>query len=79
METIHSPEPEPDPKKRKMVQRQKLKIVSDFVTGEDGFVVFWPERRLGAFSAEVLRIIADELDRRNAGWAEKLAKGLSNV
>lgn len=44
----------------------------DFVTGDDGFVVFWPEGQRGAFEAWHLRIIADELDRRNAPWAAQI-------
>jgi hypothetical protein len=36
--------------------------------GDDGYVVFWPEGKNGAFTAINLRDIADELDRRNAAW-----------
>ncbi|APR52017.1 hypothetical protein CA223_06670 [Sphingomonas koreensis] len=46
----------------------------EFVTGDDGFVVYWPQGfGGGAFSAWTLRVFADELDRRNAGWAASLA------
>lgn len=49
-----------------------------FVTGDDGFVVYWPDpERLGAYSAWVLRLIADELDRRNGPWAAHLAEALT--
>lgn len=42
----------------------------EFVTGDDGYVVFWPHRNSGCLPAYILRIIADELDRRNAEWDE---------
>lgn len=46
----------------------------DIVVGDDGFAVWWPAWgvRGGSLSAEALRIIADELDRRNATWAAEL-------
>jgi hypothetical protein len=41
----------------------------DFVTGDDGYVVYWPaSRKVGALSPHHLRWLADELDRRNADW-----------
>ena len=41
----------------------------EFVTGDDGYVVYWPtDKRGGALSAWVLRVIADYLDARNAAW-----------
>lgn len=49
----------------------------DIVAGDDGLFVFWPTSNKGALTARDLRIIADELDRGNAGWADKLAKELS--
>lgn len=39
----------------------------DFVKLEDGYVYYWPCMS-GAFSAWILRVIADELDRLNADW-----------
>jgi hypothetical protein len=51
--------------------------VTDWVTGDDGFVVYWPEVNRGAHSAWSLRAIADELDRRNAAWAERVEENLS--
>jgi len=45
----------------------------EFVTGDDGFVVFWPTNGIcGAFTANNLRVIADELDRRNKEWESQL-------
>jgi len=44
----------------------------EFVQFEDGFVYYWPVGR-GGISAVHLRIIADELDRRNAAWEKDLA------
>lgn len=45
------------------------KLRDDFVTLEDGYKYYWPygEHR-GAMSAELLRLIADELDAANATW-----------
>lgn len=44
----------------------------DFVMGDDGFVVFWPEVQRGAFEAWHLRVLADELDKRNAPWMAQI-------
>ncbi len=41
----------------------------DFVTGDDGYVVYWPTNNShGSLAAHHLRWLADELDRRNAEW-----------
>lgn len=41
----------------------------EIVAGDDGLYVYWPKGwNGGAFSAWVLRGLADELDRRNAPW-----------
>lgn len=40
----------------------------DFIAFEDGYLRYWPDKINGALSAADLRIIADELDRRNAPW-----------
>lgn len=50
----------------------------DFVTGDDGFVVFWPEGQRGAFEAWHLRAIADELDRRNEKWLKQMNEYFEN-
>jgi hypothetical protein len=45
-----------------------IKLAEDakeFVTGEDGFVVYWPSKpQSGAYSAADLRALADELDKK---------------
>lgn len=47
----------------------------EFVTGDDGFVIFWPmDCRTGGYTASVLRTIADELDKRNADWARQVER-----
>jgi hypothetical protein len=44
-----------------------------FVVGDDGYVVYWPDARdIGACNSWELRVIADELDRRNAAWDEQV-------
>ena len=43
----------------------------EFVTDVDGFVYWWPSanpEHAGHLSPYQLRILADELDRRNAPW-----------
>lgn len=65
-------------------ERERLiKIIEErdeFVTFEDGYIYWWPEVKAvkhsdgtftsgsGGFSSAMLRIIADELDKRNAAW-----------
>ena len=45
------------------------KLRDDFVTLEDGYKYYWPHgEHRGAMSAELLRLIADELDAANAAW-----------
>ena len=44
---------------------EKVEAAGDFVTGEDGFIGYWPTGS-GMLSAENLHVLADELDRRNA-------------
>lgn len=41
----------------------------DFVMLEDGFVYFWAG---GAINSSALRILADELDRRNEAWNQQI-------
>jgi len=53
-------------------ERQRCMALSeqwgDFVTGDDGYVVYWPSRVVGALGPDQLRWLADELDKRNAAW-----------
>ena len=53
---------------------EKIDAAGDFVTGDDGFVCFWPAKVLGAFTSHNLRVIADELDKRNKAWEEDIEK-----
>lgn len=57
---------------------EKVEDAGDFITGDDGFVLFWPTESRGAFYSRHLRIIADELDRRNAAWEAKIAEYFGN-
>jgi len=50
---------------------QKVKASGDLIYLEDGFLYFCPQTS-GALSAEQLRSIADELDRRNKTWNKQL-------
>ena len=47
---------------------KKVDEHKDIVMGDDGYYVFWPIRNNGALNANDLRIIADELDKRNEDW-----------
>lgn len=41
----------------------------EFTRGDDGFVYWWPDGSPhGHLTAHHLRLIADELDRRNKKW-----------
>lgn len=42
-----------------------------FYTADDGFVYFWPNGK-GGYDADALRIVANELDCRNADLNERL-------
>ena len=57
-------------KKRVIAMAEERK---EFVTLEDGYVYYWPEGSPhGAFPAVALRLLADELDRRNAEWDKQV-------
>ena len=44
----------------------------EFVTGDDGFVYWWPDSKRGCFNPFALRVLADELDRRNEPWKKQI-------
>lgn len=47
----------------------RKKILNDFITGDDGYKIYWPEGfQGGGFSSWLLRLIADELDKANEDW-----------
>lgn len=49
----------------------------DFVKDVDGFVYYWPNSsKDGSYTAHHLRLLADELDRRNASWEARIARDL---
>lgn len=58
----------------------KFQIVNqeEIVTLEDGFKYYWPISNRGAFSAENLRDIADQLDEMNKDWQAQLELDLSS-
>ena len=47
---------------------RKLDERNDIIMADDGYYVFWPVRNHGYITANTLRIIADELDKRNEDW-----------
>jgi hypothetical protein len=50
---------------------QKAAEEGEFITLEDGFFYYWPNRP-GAFSAHHLRQLADALDKMNADWQKQI-------
>lgn len=44
---------------------------SDLIKDVDGFVKFWPQKA-GCLEAHHLRMLADELDKRNADWQKQI-------
>lgn len=46
----------------------------EFILLEDGYLYWWPAQ-MGAVDADTLRVIADELDKRNKSWDEVVQKG----
>lgn len=45
---------------------------NEFVILDDGFYYFWPKANAGAYSSWMLRVLADECDRRNKSWQEDI-------
>jgi hypothetical protein len=49
----------------------------EFVTGDDGYVIYWPASFTGGgYNSAELRILADELDRRNEAWDKQVREDL---
>ncbi len=68
------PNREVDEVRQRILRRNILSKVNEheeIIVFDDGFRYFWPMGR-GGMSAEVLRIIADELDRLNAPWKKQI-------
>ena len=62
-----------------MDEKTKSDVINDainndeFVTLDDGFKYYWPsKKRSGAYASYHLRILADELDRLNKEWSDKI-------
>lgn len=53
---------------------QKIDEEGGFPTIDDGFSVYCPPITGGIYSANTLRIIANELDKRNVAWQERLTQ-----
>jgi hypothetical protein len=51
---------------------QKSEDNGDFLCAEDGFWVYWPVNPRGFLTAWNLRVIARELDRRNAALHDEI-------
>jgi hypothetical protein len=68
------------------VEEERKRVVSlsaernEFVTFSDGFVHYWPAGSPnGALSSWHLRVLADELDRRNRAWDARVRKALQSA
>jgi hypothetical protein len=44
----------------------------EFIQLEDGFIYWVPTENKGAFAPYILRILAQEIDRRNAPWQKQI-------
>jgi len=55
----------------------KIEEHGDFITMDDGFVHYYPENSRGSLCEESLRVIADELERRNKTWNENIQEYFS--
>lgn len=51
-------------------------VEDDLIRAEDGYFVFWPMHTRGFLRPGDLRIIADELDKRNRLWHDKVVRDL---
>ncbi len=51
---------------------EKVELDGCFEPLDCGYLHFWPSIFHGALSADALRVIADELDRRNAEWDKQV-------
>lgn len=68
------------------VEDERARVISistqreEFVTFEDGYCHWWPAgSQNGALSSWHLRVLADELDRRNLRWDRQVRKGLERL
>lgn len=68
------------------LDEERARVVSistqreEFVTFEDGYCHWWPAGSPnGALSSWHLRVLADELDRRNQRWDKQIRKGLGRA
>jgi hypothetical protein len=74
LELIRNPAVEPERKRVVALSGER----NEFVTFTDGYVHYWPAGSPnGALSSWHLRVLADELDRRNRAWDVKVRRALS--
>lgn len=67
-----SPSEAVDAERRRIIRRAHE--AGDFVTGEDGFFVYWPTPLQGSLNEWALGVIAEELRRLNAPWVAKMSE-----
>ena len=54
-------------------------LQDEIVTGDDGYLVWWPSKVRGYYSAEVLRYMADLLDNWNKAWDEQVQRDVGQL
>lgn len=54
-------------------------LEEDWVTAEDGYVLWFPREGKGGLTAYQLRLIANELDRRNDEWDMQVRRGMGEA
>ncbi len=62
-----------DEYKKELIAKAEL----DFINGDDGYWHYWPTGH-GYLTACQLRIIADELDKRNEPWHNSMEEYFKN-
>lgn len=55
-------------KRKKLPDNIIKEIEKEIIRKEDGFYVYWPTIVRGYYNEELLRGIADELEKRNQEW-----------
>lgn len=66
-----------------LVEHERRRVISistkreEFITLDDGYVAYWPHGSVhGALSSWHLRVLADEVDRRNQAWDSHVQRNL---
>ena len=69
------PDFSPEAENRRVIAM--LDARNEFGPLEDGYIYYFPSPNMGALASYQLRLIADELDRRNAEWDKHVQTDLA--